>query len=487
MTNILIPLIALSLLAEPDYARLAECTTILVGAQQTDDGSMIIGRSVDGGRGNTAHLELFHDTDNGPSEFVSRENAFRCPLPPKMLGYLAMPPGRGGAWGEAGFNTAGVGMSSTETINPSPEAEAADPLVTDGVGEYCIYNIVLPYVRTAREGVERLGALIEQYGSREGFGVGFIDKDEVWYLESCAGHRYIAARLPQDSYFVSGNQGRLREYVPGDGNFIASADLVDFAREKGLWNPKDGPFDCVKAYQQDNAGDARYNYTRVYALQKLFSPEIRNDITKNEFPVFAKAKEKISLKKVREGFRNHYDGTDHDPYLHENPHEKYRPVSVFRTMMTHISVSRPWLPAEIGNVTYVAFGMADLGVFIPFYQGLGSLPEEFSREQGQTVGNSVNRKMLLVQSMGKVDYNRYAPVIKERYLDLEDEMDSLQAAFEKEYMILLKENQEKAGEALQSFNMSLMDRALDVTDELIEELLDMLSAETDRVYHFAGD
>ena len=56
-------------------------------------------------------------------------------------------------------------MSSTETIFSSEKALEADPYVEDGLAENCTYNIVLPYVHTAREGVERLGALIEEYGS----------------------------------------------------------------------------------------------------------------------------------------------------------------------------------------------------------------------------------------------------------------------------------------------------------------------------------
>ena len=99
-------------------------------------------------------------------------------------------------------------MSSTETIFSSEKALEADPYVEDGLAENCTYNIVLPYVHTAREGVERLGALIEEYGSAEGFGIGFIDAKETWYLENAGGHRWLACRMPKDKYFVTGNQSR---------------------------------------------------------------------------------------------------------------------------------------------------------------------------------------------------------------------------------------------------------------------------------------
>ena len=60
-------------------------------------------------------------------------------------------------WESAGFNTAGVGMSATESIFSSEKALAADPLVPNGLGEISINSVVLPYVHSAKEGVERLG------------------------------------------------------------------------------------------------------------------------------------------------------------------------------------------------------------------------------------------------------------------------------------------------------------------------------------------
>ncbi|WP_257876140.1 C69 family dipeptidase, partial [Prevotella intermedia] len=41
--------------------------------------------------------------------------------------------------------------------------------------------------------------------------------------------------------------------------------------------------------------DTTYNYPRVWGLQKMFSPSIKNDVTKNTFPVYAKAEKPISI------------------------------------------------------------------------------------------------------------------------------------------------------------------------------------------------
>lgn len=41
----------------------------------------------------------------------------------------------------------------------------ADPLVASGIGEEDMLTLVLPYIHSAREGVERLGAILEKYGT----------------------------------------------------------------------------------------------------------------------------------------------------------------------------------------------------------------------------------------------------------------------------------------------------------------------------------
>ena len=64
-----------------------------------------------------------------------------------------------------------------QTITSNPRVLGADPLVEiqppedgkeevpGGIGEEDIVCIVLPYIRSAREGVKRLGSLLEQYGN----------------------------------------------------------------------------------------------------------------------------------------------------------------------------------------------------------------------------------------------------------------------------------------------------------------------------------
>ena len=466
----------------------SECTTIIVGQEQTADGSMIVARSEDWDAMEAKNYEIFEDTDNGPREFVAKDSPFRCELPEKALGYSALSPyNLHGHWGSAGFNTAGVGMSATESIFSNDEVLKHDPLVENGVAENSVFNITLPYVHTAREGVERLGMLIEKYGIAEGFGIGFVDSKEIWYLETACGHRWLACRMPKDQYFVTGNQSRFRTYDPNDKeNYLASADLIEFAEKHGLYNPAQGAFDFHEAYARDIKLDTTYNYPRVWGLQQFFSPEIKNDVTKNTFPVFAKAAHKVTLTELRTAFRFHYDNTEHDPYLNSNPKEPYRPVSIFRTTQTHLLQVRPELPQAIGCVNYVAMGMADLGVFLPLYQGITSYPEAYTKGNGESSADSAYWKFRKIMVLGMTNYNKYAPIIKEAYAKFEAETDQRQREMEEEYLRIYKTQPLHAQDLLQAFSDKILNSALDLADRLQEKLFTLMTQDIQKEYLFHG-
>ena len=466
----------------------SECTTIIIGQEQTADGSMIVARSEDWDAIEAKNYEIFEGTDNGPREFVAKDSPFRCELPEKALGYSALSPyNLHGHWGSAGFNTAGVGMSATESIFSSDEVLKHDPLVENGVAENSVFNITLPYVRTAREGVERLGMLIEKYGIAEGFGIGFVDSKEIWYLETACGHRWLACRMPKDQYFVTGNQSRFRTYDPNDKeNYLASADLIEFAEKHGLYNPAQGAFDFHVAYARDVVLDTTYNYPRVWGLQQLFSPEIKNDVTKNTFPVFAKPAHKITLTELRTAFRFHYDNTEHDPYLNSNPKEPYRPVSIFRTTQTHLLQVRPELPQAIGCINYVAMGMADLGVFLPLYQGITSYPKAYTKGNGESSADSAYWKFRKIMVLGMTNYNKYAPVIKEAYAKFEAETDQRQREMEEEYLRIYKTQPLHAQDLLQAFSDKVLNSALDLADRLQERLFTLMTQDIQQEYLFHG-
>lgn len=460
------------------------CTTIIVGSKQMADGSMIYARSDDSTSVKATKL-AWYPAGKGPDEFVALDSPFRCPLPPVRRAFSALE--RADLpyhWGEAGFNDAGVGMSSTETIFSKKEVLDLDPYVEGGLAENCVFQIILPYISSAREGVLRLGELIEKYGSAEGFGIAFMDEAETWYLENAGGHRWLAKKMPADKYFVSGNQSRYRDYDPEED--LASADLVEWAREHKLFT---GKFDFHEAYSLESENDKTYNYPRVWYLQQLFTPSVKTDVKVNDFPVYQKADRKLTVEDIKAAFRSHYDGTEHDPYLHNNPREPYRPVSIFRTINTHILQVRPGLPKEIGRLDYMAEGMADLCVYLPLYQGVTSYPKAYGVGRKFSQKSSAYWTFRKVAALGMVDYNKYAPIIKKRYATLEAEMTASQKKLEAAFIKMCKGHADAPLEALnllQKWSDRWLAKALRVASDLEEKLFTELTKDIETVYKFHG-
>ena len=148
------------------------CTTLLVGKNASYDGSTMIARNDDSGSGHfTAKKFVVVHPEEQPAVYRSVMSHVEIPLPGDPMRMTAMPnavEGKG-IWAAAGVNAANVGMTATETITSNPRVLGADPLVVyqpargeqpevpGGIGEEDIVYLVLPYIHTAREGVERLG------------------------------------------------------------------------------------------------------------------------------------------------------------------------------------------------------------------------------------------------------------------------------------------------------------------------------------------
>lgn len=467
------------------------CTTILVGNQATTDGSFIAARNEDYSANNAKHMVIHPAAHNQHGVFKSHGNDFTYPLPKEALSYTAIHDfvTQDKSMGEAGFNSAGVGMTATETIYNGQPALKADPYVEKtGITEDAIQTVVLPRIHSAREGVELLGKIIEQQGAGEGFGVAFVDQHDLWYLETGSGHQWMATRLPADKYFVSANQGRLRQYDPKDtANYLGSPTLISFAEQHGLYSSKDGAFDFHKAYSQDVDNDVTYNYPRVWTLQHMFNPQLKTTITDGKnFPVFLTPAKKISIADVEQALRNHYQGTAHDPYANNNPKEPYRPISVFRTQESHILQVRPNLPKAIGEVEYVAFGMSALSVYVPYYQGIEHYLPGYDKGSDQASDDSVNWKFRTLQTLVMQDYNAYAPDVQRAYHQFEQQTAQRQQSMEQAYLTLYKSQPKKAQQLLQQFEDQTMQGALKLTDQLTSQVVSKMTHATDMKYHFEG-
>ena len=167
------------------------CTTLLVGRRASADGSPLVARNEDSSDGTfDPKRVVVVQPGEQPRTYTSVIGKRMIALPQDPLRYTAIPDAlaQNGVWASAGINAANVAMSATETITSNPRVLGADPLVEHdpatgapgGFGEEDFVTLVLPYIRSARDGVERLGALLAEHGTYEMNGIAFSDEQDIW-------------------------------------------------------------------------------------------------------------------------------------------------------------------------------------------------------------------------------------------------------------------------------------------------------------------
>lgn len=154
-----------------------------------------------------------------------------------------------------GLNEHGVAVR--DIWSPSrPELVAMTPPDQTGPNYSDLARLVLERARTAREGVELIGATIAAHGySCYGGNSHMIaDPDEAWVVVEFSGGKglWVAERLGADAIRACrpGHVGLIP--VEPDADFLFPEHFIDFAVEQGWHDAAAGPFDVNRVY-----GDGR--------------------------------------------------------------------------------------------------------------------------------------------------------------------------------------------------------------------------------------
>ncbi len=383
------------------------CTTVLVGRKASNDGSTMIART-DDGHFDEKKLIVVNPKDQ-PKKYKSVIGHLEIELPDNPLRYTSCPSvdPKDGIWAATGINEANVGMTATETITSNPRVLAADPLVEykkaksrrekdvpGGIGEEDIVVLVLPYIRSAREGVLRLASLLEQYGTYESNGIAFNDEKEVWWLETIGGHHWMARRIPEDSVVINPNQFGMDAFDLDDAfgkqeAHLCSADLREFIRENHLDLNQDGKFNPRDIFGSRRDMDHIYNTPRAWFMGRYLTPRShRWDGPDAEFtpesddiPWCLKPDRRVAVEDVQYMLSGHFQGTPYDPYISRDTgcRGMYRSIGINRTGVTGICQIRPDVPEEIKGVEWICFGSTTFGAALPVYTAVSGMPDYLAR------------------------------------------------------------------------------------------------------------
>ena len=250
---------------------------------------------------------------------------------------------------------------------------------------------------------------------------------------------WVAARIPEGMVSAHANMSRIREFPLDDPeNWRSSPDVVDFAVEKGFWDPGSGePFRYRDAYHPTTSvSSIRACATRVWSVYRRVAPstEFPDDYHRGvagaeDYPLFVRAEEKLSVHDVMQLMRDHYEGTPYDmtrglaagPFgspmrfrglgfeVDDRRYSWERPISTQQAGFVMVAQCRSWLPDPIGGVYWFTPDDAYTSCFVPLYCGIDALPPSY--EVGDHDHFSFDSAWWVFNMVSNLTYDRWSRVL----------------------------------------------------------------------------
>ena len=463
------------------------CTTLLVGKKASFDGSTLVARTEDSGAGAFNPKKFIIVTpDKQPRKYKSVISGVEIDLPDNPMRYSAMPNATNheGIWACAGVNDKNIAMTATETITTNERVLAADPLVIGGIGEEDIVTLVLPYINSPREGVERLGYLLEKYGTYEMNGIGFHDENEIWWLETIGGHHWIAKKVPDNCYVVMPNQLGIDSFDLEDAksekiNHMASADLEDFIKNNYLDLSLHGKLNPRDAFGSHSDSDHTYNTPRAWIIQRYFNPNSNVwDGDKADYKTFSDdipwartPEKKITIEDVKYVLSHHYQGTPYDPYSnHADPLLKgsYRPIGINRNNVLVLTQIRPYMPENIKAVEWIAYGSTTFNGIVPFYPRVNVTPQYLANTTNQVSTDNFYWANRLIAALADYKYNENIAFIDRYKQQVQASTKALLNKYDREISANIDVDDSST---LEEANLAIANLTRSLTDDLLSVVL----------------
>ena len=444
-------LVAMTFLLLPVQAVQA-CCGFIIGRQLTKDGTTLFGRTEDypyypnGGKHNKNFVVVDAKNYKEGDQLEDESNGFTYPHAASEMKYTATydsarGDGSNGAFGEHGFNEAGVSMTATVTAIPNKKVLKTDPLTENGIPEAAMLDVVLPRVKSAREGVEFLAKVIEEKGSAEGNVVVFADQNETWYMEILSGHQYVAVKVPEDKYAVFANTYYLGHVDLNDTeNVIASKDVEKVAKESGNYKTdKDGNFHIAKSYGPEKYAEG--DRSRTYAGITLLDPDSKVTYEDDEYELFRSPTDPNKKYTLEDAFalqRNRFEhlngrfvpddqigvkkqGDDGSNDTVRKDQYKYA-LGNENVIDAHVYQINPNLPKSFGGTVWLGMGPSRNTPYVPFYGNVKDTYEAFKPQTATYDPNSWYWTVWHIDQMAINNQDLFGKSIQNHWKALEEQL-----------------------------------------------------------------
>lgn len=432
------------------------CTTIIVGKAATKDGSVLLAHNEELGN-NSAHVyTVVPRKPHKAGDVYVLFSGATIPQPEETYAYIASRVFSKRHY--PGDYTMGVNEYQVSIANnmawtrdyATGEGSDAWRVDDEGVIWTEFTQLVLERARTAREGVELIGRLVENHGLTGDPGTIFAvaDPQEGWFVEIAQGRQWIAKRVPDDRAVVYANTFRIGVVnLDDEKQILHSPGLVDYAVEKGWYAPDTGePF----------------HFARVYGYERELRDAgntVRHDMVERKL---VKIGVDFTAEHLMEILRWHYEDTRCDKSRHYalSPHEtRFRTICCVDTEVSGVAHLRHWLPAEIGGVLWLCMGTPCSGVYIPFYMGHKSFPQPFIT--ATSVHSSDSAYWAFADLTGLMDsrYREAHPIVRNHWDTFAAHIASLQDTVETRAKDLYAEDRDAARAFLTWYSNALANQA----------------------------
>ena len=380
------------------------CTTYGIGKDATADGSTIVTHTCDstsddfrmwiipemeGGEGITRDIVMDGNTWGDWSNFPEVKDygagvvLGEMPQPENTYQYLHT--------NYSIMNEYGVAMGeSTCSIDRSTEygQKVYELLIKNSTGIIDCYqaqHIAMERAKTAREAVQVMGDLVEEYGwNTFAENMNICDGNEVWIAEFYGLDLWCAVKIPDNAFFVCANRARINEIDFDDPeNYMWSPNLKQFAIDNDLWSEDSGvPFQPAKIYAPN---ERAYSYRREWRALDLVAPSLGLDPDAVDYPLYVIPEKKLTVEDVRKLNSDYYQGTEYDASLKPeagpfgNPLVEYtheRTINMYRATYHFIATVNANLPKEVRPLVYIGWGAPDSSYMIPLWATMTKLPSQ---------------------------------------------------------------------------------------------------------------
>ena len=411
------------------------CTSFLVGKKASADGSVMITYAADS---HNLYGELYHwPAAKWPKGSMLEIREWDSNKP---LGKIPQV--------EETYNVVGNMNEHQVAITESTFGGRPELEDSTGIMDYgSLIYVALQRAKSAREAIHIMTSLVKEHGyysSGESFSI--ADKNEAWIMEMIGkgvgnkGAVWVAIRIPDDCISAHANQSRIHQ-IPFDDkeNCMYSPDVVSFAREKGYFNGKDKDFSFTKAYCPYDFSALRGCEARVWAFMRKYDksldaylPFLKGESDK-PMPLYVKADRKLTLQDVKNGMRDHYEGTEFcmtndagmGPYkvpyrwrpmtfkVDGQEYVNERAIATQQTGFVLCAQLRNWLPDAIGGVLWFGVDDAATAVFTPMYGSIKETPECFQVGNGDMMTFSWTSAFWIHNWVANMAYSKYSFMIED--------------------------------------------------------------------------